>query len=44
VRHQHEGARILAQARLQALDSREVEVIGGLVEQEQIGLTDQNLG
>ena len=44
VRHQHEGSRILGQARLQTLDGREIEVIGGLVEQEQIRLADQNFG
>ncbi len=44
VRHQHEGARVLGQVRLQPLDGREVQVVGRLVEQQQIGLAHQHLG
>ncbi len=39
-----EGAGILGKARLQSLHCREIEVVGGLVEQEQVGLAHQNLG
>ena len=44
MRHQHESAWVFIKARLQAFDGRQIEVIGGLVEQQQIRLTDQNLG
>src|SRR4051794_16153045 len=41
VRHDEAGARIRAQEILQPLDRLGIEVIGGLIENEEIGLRDE---
>ena len=43
VRHQHQRAAALHEQVLQPFDGVDVEVVGGLVEQQQIGLGDQGL-
>ena len=44
VRNQHEGVRIGFQIRFQPVARFEIEVVGRLVEQQQIGLFEQQLG
>jgi hypothetical protein len=44
VRDEHEGKRILQQILLQPVAGFEIEVVGGLVEQQQVGLFEQQLG
>ena len=41
--HQHNGTRTLRQELFQPLDTLDVEVVGGLVEQQHIGLLQENL-
>ena len=41
VRHEHDGAGVVGEERLQPRDGVDVEVVGRLVEQQQIGLRDQ---
>ena len=44
VRHQHERARVLGEVALQPLDGGQIEVVGRLVEQQQVRLAHQHLG
>ena len=44
VRDQHEGERILQQILLEPVAGFEIEVVGGLVEQQQVRLFEQQLG
>jgi hypothetical protein len=44
VRDHQERAWIIVEVRLQTLDGGQVQVVGGLVEQEQVGLARQHLG
>ena len=41
---EHEGAAHTLQLRFQPLDGRQVEVVGGLVEEQDVGLGRQRLG
>ena len=41
MRHDQRGERASAQLGLEELDRADVEVIGGLVEEEQVGLREQ---
>ena len=44
VRDQHERAWVFGEEGLQPLDGRQIQVVGRLVEQQQIGLAHQHLG